>query len=101
MSKINWVPEWLKEHFTNVKGTATISSGAITAIVCDAAGIKFDEVPTITISGDGTGALATAVLDNNLTSNTYKEIWRKVPSGGGGYYYTGSYISIRAKTTGL
>lgn len=36
----------------------------------------------------------------NLT-NTYKEIWRKVPSGGGGYYYTGSYISLRAKTNAV
>jgi hypothetical protein len=83
----------IKEHFTNAKGTATISSGAITAIVCDAAGIEFDEVPTITISGDGTGALATAVLDNNSNSNTYKEII-SVTIDAGGSGYTEATVSI-------
>lgn len=49
--------------------TATISSGAITAIVITNPGRGYLANPTVTITGDGSGALApTAVLGNYISS---------------------------------
>lgn len=43
-------------------GTATVAGGKITAITVTNPGSGYTAAPTITISGDGTGAAATAVL---------------------------------------
>ena len=45
-------------------GTATVSSGVVDQIYITANGSKYNEAPTVTISGDGTGATATAYLAN-------------------------------------
>ena len=45
-------------------GTATLSSGAVDQIYIDQNGSKYNEAPTVTITGDGSGATATAYLAN-------------------------------------
>jgi hypothetical protein len=76
----------LVDHFTQAKATINLLSGVVTSIDIDAAGIKFDDVPTIEIVGDGTGSTATILLDNNPVSATYKEISSvTVNTGGSGY----------------
>ena len=45
-------------------GTATLSSGAVDQIYIDQPGSKYNEAPTVTITGDGSGATATAYLAN-------------------------------------
>lgn len=74
------------DHFTGAKANAVINSGAISSIIPDADGIEFDEAPLVTILGDGTGATATAVLDNDSLSATYKEIISfTIDTAGSGY----------------
>ena len=45
-------------------GTPTINSGVIDQIYIDQNGSKYNEAPTVTITGDGSGATATAYLAN-------------------------------------
>lgn len=83
----------LVDHFTQAKAVVSLSAGAVVSIAVEAEGIKFEEVPTITIDGDGTGAVATILLDNNISSPTYKEISSVVVNNGGSGY-TEAYGSI-------
>lgn len=48
-------------------GTATISSGSIIGIVVTDGGDGYTSAPTITITGDGSNASATAIVDLNYT----------------------------------
>lgn len=76
----------LENHFTAAKATVTLSSGAVQTITPIASGIKFNSLPSITIIGDGSGATATVVLDNDPLSATYKEIASiTIDTAGSGY----------------
>jgi len=55
---------YLPVNGTTATGTPTISSGAIEQIYIDQPGTKYNEAPTVTITGDGSGATATAYLAN-------------------------------------
>ena len=55
---------YLPVNGTTATGTPTISSGAIDQIYIDQPGTKYNEAPTVTITGDGSGATATAYLAN-------------------------------------
>lgn len=60
-------------------GTVTLSSGAVSAIAVTDGGEGYSSAPAVTITGDGTGATATAVLTGGrVTSIT-------VSAGGSGY----------------
>lgn len=84
----------LEDHFTAAKATVNLSGGIVQTVIPNATGIKFDAVPTISIIGDGSGALATIVLDNDPVSATYKEIVSiTVDSAGSGYTSAQANIS--------
>ena len=55
---------YLPVNGTTATGTPTISSGSIDQIYIDQPGTKYNEAPTVTITGDGSGATATAYLAN-------------------------------------
>lgn len=55
---------------SNAIGTATVSGGQVTAITITNPGAGYSNNPVITITGDGTGATATAVPVNTSASNT-------------------------------
>ena len=57
-------------------GTATISGGAVSAIVITNPGNGYTAAPTITIGGDGSGATATATL---ATDWAYKDEFDRAP----------------------
>ena len=59
----------VKHYYLPINGvtaaaTATVSSGAVDQIFISTNGSKYNEVPTVTISGDGTDATASAYLVN-------------------------------------
>ena len=59
----------VKHYYLPINGvtaaaTATVSSGALDQIFISTNGSKYNEVPTVTISGDGTDATASAYLVN-------------------------------------
>ena len=49
---------------TTATGTPTLLSGVIDQVYIDQNGSKYNEAPTVTIGGDGSGATATAYLAN-------------------------------------
>ncbi len=55
---------YLPVNGVTATGTTTVSSGVVDQIYITANGSKYNEAPTVTISGDGTGATATAYLAN-------------------------------------
>ena len=55
---------YLPINGTTAEGNATLLSGSIDQIYISNNGSKYNEAPTITIGGDGTGAAATAYLAN-------------------------------------
>jgi hypothetical protein len=55
---------YLPTNGVTATGTPVITSGAIDQIYLSANGSKYNEAPTVTIAGDGTGATATAYLVN-------------------------------------
>ncbi len=72
----DWIP-----CATNSTVSAAATNGAIDVIKVTAAGSSYSSVPTVVITGDGSGAAATAVLTSNaLTSVT-------VTNAGSGYTY--------------
>ncbi len=55
---------YLPVNGVTATGTPVITSGAIDQVYISANGSKYNEAPTVTIAGDGTGATATAYLVN-------------------------------------
>ena len=55
---------YLPLNGTTATGTATVSSGAINQVYITANGSKYNEAPTVTFAGDGSGATGTAYLAN-------------------------------------
>ena len=55
---------YLPVNGTTAEGNATLLSGSIDQIYISNNGTKYNEAPTVTIGGDGTGATATAYLAN-------------------------------------
>jgi hypothetical protein len=73
-----WRPRgsWIKR---TGKATATVAAGAVTAITVTSGGGNYTAAPTVTITGDGTGATATATIaSGNVTAIS-------VTAGGAGY----------------
>lgn len=69
-------------------GTATVAAGEVTAVTVSAGGSRYASAPTVTITGDGTGATAVAtVVDGKVTAVT-------VTNGGVGY--TSATVTIAA-----
>ena len=81
-------------------GTATITTGAITAINITAGGHYYTVAPSVTISGDGTGASATAVISNGVVTGVTSLV------GGSGYTtatvtFGAAPASVNATATGV
>ena len=55
---------YLPINGTTATGTPTLLSGVIDQVYIDQNGSKYNEAPTVTIGGDGSGATATAYLAN-------------------------------------
>jgi autotransporter-associated beta strand protein len=70
---------------------ATLNAGVITAISVTAGGQVYTTVPTVTISGDGTGATAAAVIAGGVVTAV------NVTNGGTGY--TTATVTIAAPTS--
>lgn len=82
-------------HIGSAKARPVITSGAITSYTITDGGEAYTSVPTIEIVGDGTGASATAVIDNNVNSSTYQQVISITPvSGGTGYTQANTVINI-------
>jgi len=65
--------------FQHARGTVNLTGDAVSSITVDNGGFDYPSAPTVTISGDGTGATATAVLTSGaVTSIT-------IDAGGSGY----------------
>ena len=91
---------YLPINGTTATGTPTINYGVIDQIYIDQNGSKYNEAPTVTIAGDGSGATATAYLANITLSGgspTASAIIRatvkegeiravQIVSGGANYY---------------
>lgn len=79
-------PIQLKDHLGTAKATANISGGQILSYTVTDGGRGYKTAPTITITGDGTGAAATPVIDTNTASETYGQVTSiTVDSVGSGY----------------
>jgi autotransporter-associated beta strand protein len=70
---------------------ATLDAGVITAISVTNGGQVYTTVPTVTITGDGTGATATAVIAGGVVTAV------NITNGGTGY--TTATVTIAAPTT--
>jgi autotransporter-associated beta strand protein len=70
---------------------ATLDAGVITAISVTDGGQVYTAVPTVTITGDGTGATATAVIAGGVVTAV------NITNGGTGY--TTATVTIAAPTT--
>ncbi len=82
-------------HLGSAKARPVITAGAITSYSILDGGFEYTSTPTITIIGDGTGASATAVVDNNINSPTYQQVISITPvTGGSGYTESNTVINI-------
>lgn len=82
-------------HLGSAKARPVITAGAITSYIVIDGGVAYTSTPTIQIVGDGTGASATAVIDNNVNSATYQKVISITPvSGGAGYTEDNTVINI-------
>ena len=82
-------------HLGSAKARPVITAGAITSYNILDGGFEYTSTPTITIVGDGTGATATAVVDNNTNSPTYLKVISITPTSGGiGYTESNTVINI-------
>jgi hypothetical protein len=59
---------YLTTNGTTATGTTVLDSGALSQVLIQDNGSKYNETPTITIDGDGTGATATAYMVNITVS---------------------------------
>lgn len=60
--------EFSKVGFTNAAAIATVNTGAVSAINVSYAGTNYGTVPTVTITGVGSGAAAVAVIENGIVT---------------------------------
>lgn len=82
-------------HLGSAKARPIITAGAITSYTILDGGFEYTSTPTILIVGDGTGASATAVIDNNTNSPTYQKVISITPvSGGSGYSVANTVVNI-------
>lgn len=73
-------PKTTWKTYKTPKATATVSGGGITSIAVNYGGAGYSTPPVVTVTGDGTGATATAVLTGGvITSITF--------TAGTGYSY--------------
>jgi hypothetical protein len=91
-------PILLKDHIGTAKATANISGGQILSYTVTDGGRGYKTAPTVTINGDGTGAVGTAVIDTNPSSDTYGQVTSiTVNSVGSGY--TSATVAISGDPT--
>lgn len=82
-------------HLGTAKARPVITAGAISSYTILNGGNPYTSTPTIDIVGDGTGASAIAVIDNNLASASYQQVISITPiSGGNGYTQDNTVINI-------
>jgi hypothetical protein len=72
-----------------------VVNGSITEVVIMSKGQKYNAAPTLTISGDGIGAVITPVFENNEITDV------KVIHGGNGYDQASTTISIDFPGSGV
>lgn len=93
----NYTVKPFQLSFENHKPTALvkpiISGGSITGYTVINSGDEFEEVPTITIVGDGIGAIATAIVDNK------KLVAVNVVATGSGYTSGNTYVTVSGDPT--
>lgn len=79
-------PLLLKDNIPTARGTTTITGGVVTSVVIASGGFGYKSAPTVTITGDGTGATAVAVIDTNPVSATFGQVTSvTITAGGSGY----------------
>lgn len=78
-TRYNLAQEFAKRGFTNASATATVTTGAVTAINITYAGTNYGSVPAVSITGAGTGATAEAVITDGVITAI------NITSGGTGY----------------
>lgn len=82
-------------HIGTAKVRPVITSGSITSYVITDSGNAYTSVPTITIVGDGFGATAIVVVDNNSASATYQQVIGITPvTSGSGYTLENTVINV-------
>jgi len=79
-------PIILKDHVSTARATGNINSGTVASYTITDGGRGYTSAPTVTVTGDGTGAIGTAVIDTNPESETYGQVTSiTVVSPGSGY----------------
>lgn len=83
------------DHVGSAKARPVISGGVITGFNITNPGTGFTSTPTVEIVGDGTGATATVVIDNDPLSENYQTISAiNVVDGGTGYTVENTFVNI-------
>lgn len=68
-------PDAIGNTFTQATAVAVLSAGTITSITVTNPGTGYVTTPTVTITGNGTGASATAILGIHLTTVLGQEVY--------------------------
>lgn len=68
-------PDAMGNGFTTATATATLLAGVVTALVITNPGSGYVNIPSVTITGDGTGASATAALTSFLATVVSQEVY--------------------------
>lgn len=79
-------PIIIKDHISTARADANISSGQVLSYTITDGGRGYKTAPTVTVTGDGTGATGDAVIDTNPVSATYGQVTSiTVTNAGSGY----------------
>lgn len=92
-----------ENHISKTKLKANIGvGGSISSISVLEMGETYTSVPVIIIVGDGTGATATPIIDNNIANETYqKVIGVNITNSGSGYTSGETYVQISGDSNKL
>ena len=72
-----------------------VSNGVITEVVVLNGGQKYNSIPTLTVTGEGIGAVITPVMENNEIASV------KVIHGGNGYTPASTTIEVNFSGSGV
>lgn len=88
-------PISFKPHIALAKARPIITGGVIVGFTVTNSGVNFTSTPTVSITGDGVGATAVVVIDNNIANPTYHQVIAvNIVSGGSGYSLANTAVII-------